>query len=85
MWRFDDSAPRAPPPAPRRPLGHGAPEETGCQKTMTVASVVVYITRVVSSPFERAAHGLLKGTHALDRALMDKAEGQISIVHPCRV
>ncbi len=51
---------------------------------MTVASVVVYITRVVSSPFERAPHGLLKGTHALDRALMDKAEGQISIVHPCR-
>ena len=52
---------------------------------MTVASVVVYITRVVSSPFERALHGLLKGTHALDRELMDKAEGQISIVHPRRV
>ncbi len=50
---------------------------------MTVARVVVYITRIVSSPFERAAHGLLKGTHSLDRELLDKAEGQITIVHPC--
>jgi len=55
----------------------------GCRKSVTVARVVVYITRIVSSPFERAAHGLLKGTHSLDRELLDKAEGQITIVHPC--
>ena len=55
----------------------------GAGSGVTVARVVVYITRIVSSPFERAAHGLLKGTHSLDRELLDKAEGQITIVHPC--